>query len=126
MREELLQGVQGEPTTSATLLQIYAGNPGRLWTLRDVARHLSTSESTLQRRLAAEGTSYRELHDDWLRGEAHKLLQERALSVESIAVLMGYSDVSNFRNACRRWFGVPPQKYRNSFHSSESSAITSE
>lgn len=80
-----------------------------------MARHLNTSESTLQRRLAAEGTSYRKLYDGWLRGEAHKLLQERALSVESIAVLMGYSDVSNFRSACRRWFGVPPRQYRDSF-----------
>ncbi len=124
--EELLQGVQGEHTTSATLLQIYAGNPGRLWTLRDVARHLNTSESTLQRRLAAEGTSYRKLHGGWLRGEAQKLLQERSLSVESIAVLMGYSDVSNFRCACRRWFGVPPQEYRNSLHLDGPSAGKSE
>lgn len=45
-------------------------------------------------------------------GEALNLLVEKKLSIESIAMLLGYSEVSNFRYACRRWFGQSPQAQR--------------
>jgi AraC-like DNA-binding protein len=110
--EELLRGVLGELSTSDRVRQILADNPGHLWTLRDIAGHLNTSERTLQRRLAGEFTSYQKMHDQWLQNEAQKLLLERKLSIESIAMLLGYSDVSNLRHACRRWFGKSPQAQR--------------
>jgi len=111
--EELLRGVRGEQRTSDQIREILAANPGHLWGLADMAKYLNCSQRTLQRRLAAEITSYRRLHDEWLRNEAQKLLRERNLSVESIAALLGYNDVSNFRHAFRRWFGRSPQAYRN-------------
>lgn len=110
--EEILRGAQAKQSHGERLRQIFSDNPGQLWTLSDMARHLNTSESTLQRRLADEGTSYRELSDGWLKSEAGKLLAQRNLSVESIAMLMGYSDVRAFRNACQRWFGQSPMAFR--------------
>ena len=98
--------------------QIFADNPGHLWTLRDVSSHLNTSARTLQRRLSAENTSYQRLQSQWLKAEADRLLREDNLSVESIALLLGYSDVSNFRHACRRWYRASPNEYRKSIRSS--------
>ena len=110
--EELLQGVLKPRSTIDSIRQIFAGNPGRLWTLKDIAIHLNTSRRTLQRRLTGEGTTYQQLQNQWLEAEASQLLAEKNLSVESIALLLGYSDVSNFRCACRRWFGTSPNGYR--------------
>ena len=31
-----------------------------------------------------------------------------------VSILLGYGDVSNFRCACLRWFGMSPQDYRQS------------
>lgn len=111
--EELLRGETDKQTTSNQLQQIFADNPGRLWTLQDVAKYMNTSERTIQRRLKDEGNCYKKLHDDWLSHEARRLLLEKTLSVETITALIGYSDVSNFRSAFRRWFGCSPQEYRN-------------
>lgn len=111
--EELLRGVVESRSTAGRITQVFADNPGYLWTLGEIASHLNSSPRTLQRRLFAEKTSYQVLYNDWLKGEARSLLRERGLSVESISQLLGYSDVSNFRQACRRWFGYPPDTYRN-------------
>lgn len=110
--EELLQGVMGAQSTGDSVRQIFAHNPGHLWTLRDVARYLNMSDRTLQRRLTAEGTGYQQLQNDWLMKEAQQLLGEKNLSIDSISMLLGYSDVSNFRHACRRWYGVSPAAVR--------------
>jgi len=110
--EELLRGVMKSQSVSDEIRQIFADNPGHLWSIRDIASHLNTSDRTLQRRLAVENTSYQKLHNEWLKTEAHQLLLERNLTVESISLLLGYSDVSNFRQACRRWYGVSPFEYR--------------
>jgi AraC-like DNA-binding protein len=110
--EALRRGVLGARSTDDRIRQIFADNPGHLWTLKDIARHLSVSARTLQRRLARENTSYQLLHDRCLRDEARQLLGEKNVTTESIALLLGYSDVSNFRHACRRWFGCSPQDCR--------------
>lgn len=110
--EELLRGVLRPDSTLASIRQIFTDNPGHLWTLKDIASHLNMSQRTLQRRLTMEGTTYQRLQNQWLQAEAGQLLAEKNLSVESIALLLGYSDVSNFRHACRRWFGRSPQAQR--------------
>lgn len=115
--EELLLGALESRSTSDRINQIFADNPGHLWTLKDVARHLNMSDRTVQRRLGAESTRYQQLHNNWLMSEAHQLLGEKNLSIESIALLLGYSDVSNFRHACRRWHGLSPMAYRNKLRS---------
>ncbi|MDB4543004.1 helix-turn-helix domain-containing protein [bacterium] len=49
-------------------------------------------------------------------GETEQLLQEKNLSIESVALLLGWSDVSNFRRACKRWYGVSPKEFRQRLH----------
>ena len=114
--EELLRGVLGSQSTSDRIRQVFSDNPGHLWTLKDIAQHLHMSDRTLQRRLTEEGTRYQLLHNAWLMGEAEQLLQEKNLSIESVALLLGYSDVSNFRQACKRWYGVSPIEFRQRLH----------
>jgi AraC-like DNA-binding protein len=77
-----------------------------------IAAILAMSERTLQRRLAAEGTSFQRLLDDTRRGLAQHYLGQREISLADIAYLLGFSDQSSFFRAVRRWFGVSPRHYR--------------
>ncbi|MFZ5723491.1 MAG: AraC family transcriptional regulator [Pseudomonadota bacterium] len=91
---------------------ILRNNPGQLWTLDDVARSLNMSARTLIRRLKDEGTSYQLLLDAEQQRLARIYLDNPRHTVESVAAALGYHDVSTFRRAFKRWFGVPPSEYQ--------------
>jgi AraC-like DNA-binding protein len=110
--EELLKGAVTCMTTSEKTLQLFAENPGKIWSQVDISRQLNISTRTLQRRLKDEGPSYQELQKRWLMNEAKELLSDNRLAVESVGLLLGYSDVSSFRRAVRQWYGVSPQALR--------------
>jgi AraC-like DNA-binding protein len=77
-----------------------------------IASLLGMSERTLQRRLAAEGTSFQRLLDDTRRELAQHYLGQRNVSLADTAYLLGFRDQSTFFRASRRWFGVSPRHYR--------------
>ncbi|MBB6521825.1 helix-turn-helix domain-containing protein [Pseudoteredinibacter isoporae] len=85
-----------------------------------VARALFVSKRTLARRLEGEGKKFRQVREELLSELASRQLRESQASVESIAVLLGYSDVANFRRAFKRWFSKSPSEYRQSFQNSGS------
>ena len=49
---------------------------------------------------------------------ALNLLENPSLGIAQIAYCLGYSEVSTFNHAFRRWVGQPPRDYRNSRKSS--------
>lgn len=77
-----------------------------------VARQFGIHPKTLQRRLAAEGTTFPELVDHTRRELAHRLLTGTDLPVSRVSRQLGYAEHSVFTRACRRWFGVTPTQYR--------------
>ncbi len=77
-----------------------------------VARQLHTSPRTLQRHLAAQGTSLRELIDAVRRELAEAYLAKPWMTMEEIAMLLGFADASGFTHAFRRWTGRAPVEYR--------------
>ncbi|HTU62530.1 MAG TPA: AraC family transcriptional regulator ligand-binding domain-containing protein, partial [Polyangiales bacterium] len=87
-------------------------------TAKRIARLLRTSVSTLGRRLEAEGTSFAALREEQRRSLALGYLSATELSVAEIAELAGFSHVTAFRRAFKRWTGKPPQHYREEQHSS--------
>jgi len=80
--------------------------------LAAVAGRLSMSTRTLNRRLSAEGSSFRELRNAVLCEWAERYLTDSSHSVEAIAAALGYEDASNFRRAFRAWTGSAPGSYR--------------
>lgn len=80
--------------------------------MESVARSTATSVRSLQRRLAAAGTSYQELLDSTRREAAGRYLADRALSVSEVAYLLGYSEPAAFHRAFKRWHGSTPQEFR--------------
>jgi AraC-like DNA-binding protein len=76
-----------------------------------IAARLHLSDRTLRRHLAAEGTSLRHLLDEARRAQAIELMTLHRLSVEQIALRLGYSDAATFIRAFRRWTGTTPGAY---------------
>lgn len=85
------------------------GEPG-LHQAEAVAARFGITTRTLFRRLAAEGTSFQAIVDDWRREAARALLEQGGVPVAEIARRLGYRDGSNFSRCLRRWFGQPPQR----------------
>jgi AraC-like DNA-binding protein len=77
-----------------------------------VARALSLSERTLQRRLRELGTSFQALLDEERRAVAVERIGSVDATVTDVAFLLGFSDTSAFTRAFRRWTGVTPAAFR--------------
>jgi AraC-like DNA-binding protein len=79
-----------------------------------LAQSLGWSARTLQRRLSAHGLSYSDLLGQVRKTLALNLLENPRLGIAQIAYCLGYSEVSTFNHAFRRWLGQAPRDYRNS------------
>jgi AraC-like DNA-binding protein len=80
-------------------------------TLPDVADELDIHPRTLRRRLAEEGTSFRSLLNEARSTVAVDLLRNVGLTTEEVATRLGYTEVSTFSHAFKRWHGVAPGEY---------------
>jgi AraC-like DNA-binding protein len=81
-------------------------------TLTRTARQLGMSGRTLQRRLAAEGTTFAESLTALRRSEAERLLTQTAPTLADIAHRLGFAEQSAFQRAFRRWTGETPAGWR--------------
>jgi AraC-like DNA-binding protein len=77
-----------------------------------LARRMHMSTRTLQRRLADERTSLREIVEDVRRMRAIQLL-DSGRSIAEVAELLGFAETSAFHRAFRRWTGRTPQQHRS-------------
>ena len=80
--------------------------------LEQVARTVGITQRTLQRRLAAAGTSYTQLVNEQRFGLAAKLLEDPTLPIASIAKRAGFANHSGFSRAFHAWTGMTPRQYR--------------
>jgi AraC-like DNA-binding protein len=78
-----------------------------------VAQKLGLSPRTLGRKLSADGISFARILEELRFGLAKRYLPERVLSISRIAWLLGYTDVSAFSHAFRRWAGRAPRADRS-------------
>jgi AraC-like DNA-binding protein len=76
------------------------------------ARQFGLHPKTLQRRLAAEHTSFAELVDQTRRDVAHRLLRDTDLSLHQLSRQLGYAEQSVLTRSCKRWFDSTPTAYR--------------
>jgi AraC-like DNA-binding protein len=81
-------------------------------TLERISARLSMSGRSLQRRLQDEGSAYQQLLDELRCELARRHVAEQRESVAEIAFLLGFSEVSAFHRAFKRWTGLTPRAYR--------------
>jgi len=80
--------------------------------LARVAKKMAMSPRTLQRQLKERGMEFKELVADTRRRFALSYLRNRRNTLTEIAFLLGYSEVSAFNRAFKRWTGSTPLAYR--------------
>jgi AraC-like DNA-binding protein len=85
---------------------------GRCPPIASVAARLHMSPRSLQRRLADLGTSYQALVSDVRRELALRHLSEGTLAISETAFVLGFSEVSTFHRAFKRWTGQTPASFR--------------
>jgi AraC-like DNA-binding protein len=114
----LLDGLAGETPDDDDILQRVRRTIIELLaedaSLPAVAEHLKLAERTLQRRLKEEGRSFQELLDEVRQSLAERYVCDEGLTQAQIALLLGYSDVTAFSRAFKRWFGKSPSKFKAS------------
>ena len=80
--------------------------------IEDVAQSLAMTPRTLQRRLADEGKQFSDLVEDTRRDLATQYLRDPRITLTDAAFLLGYSDLTAFHRAFKRWFNQTPLEYQ--------------
>lgn len=77
-----------------------------------VCESLNMTPQTLRRRLKEENTSYQAIKDNIRQDAARFYLAKEELSIDEIALMMGFSEASSFHRAFKKWTGQTPAGYR--------------
>ncbi|KIC42181.1 AraC family transcriptional regulator [Ruegeria sp. ANG-R] len=85
--------------------------PGGIVQADEAAAQLGLSARTLARRLADEGTTYREIVED-LRSDLAQTFIKNGMNLSEISYSLGYSDQAAFSTAFKRWTGQAPSTFR--------------
>ncbi len=89
------------------LMRCYGAFPS----LESAANNLGMSGRTLSRKLAEESTTYQQILDAVREKLATEYFSRGGESVTQIALVLGFTDSSNFTKAFRRWTGVSPTEF---------------
>lgn len=80
--------------------------------LQGVARRLSMSDRSLQRRLSECGISFAELRDELRRDLALQYLRDGAMPIAEVSYRLGFGSSQAFHRAFHGWFGCAPGRWR--------------
>ncbi len=111
IEKRLNKSVKGNVTSHVRNLIIQALQDGEP-KLEQVASNLHLSSSTLKRRLAEEDINFKQLLDNTRCQLALSYLHNNQLSLAQISESLGFSEVSGFNRAFKRWKGVSPKQWQ--------------
>jgi AraC-like DNA-binding protein len=80
--------------------------------LEQMAQMLRLTPQTLRRRLRDEGRGYQNIKDSLRRDVAIGMLERSGLTLQPVALRLGFSEPSTFHRAFKKWTGVAPGEYR--------------
>lgn len=99
-------GISGE------VYQMMMQTPGEFPSMEMVADRLHMTTRSLRRKLLEEETSFVAITDDVRCSLAIEYLKTTVMSTDDIALLLGFSEPTNFRRAFKRWTGKTTKDYR--------------
>lgn len=80
--------------------------------MTDVAKELRVGTRTLQRRLAAENTTWLEVLNNTRERLARHYLETTRMSPAEVGFLLGFEDPNSLFRAFQRWTGTTPESWR--------------
>ncbi|MBS3804285.1 MAG: helix-turn-helix transcriptional regulator [Oleiphilaceae bacterium] len=92
---------------------IAEGLPEGCARVEDVAAELNMSRHTLYKRLKEEDLTFLGLVEEVRREQALCYLHDRDRSLLEVAELLGFSELSAFSRAFKRWMGRSPAEFRS-------------
>ncbi len=101
-----LTGMAGE------VYQRLLRRPGEFPDMEAIAAQLGMTSRNLRRHLQAEGTSFSAILDDVRSSLAVEYVRTTHMNGDDIALLLGFSESTNFRRAFKRWTGKTTREYR--------------
>lgn len=78
-----------------------------------VAGQLNMSRYTLHKKLRQEGLTFAALLEQVRREQAITYMKDKTKPLVEIAEQLGFSELSAFSRAFKRWMGTPPAEYRS-------------
>ncbi len=83
--------------------------------MESMAKALNLSTRTLQRKLKEQDSSYKQLVDDVRKELALLYIRQSHIPIAEISYRLGFSHVSNFSRAFKRWTQMAPAECRSEF-----------
>lgn len=96
-------------TRSRIQISLSKGEP----CLDRIANDLHMSTTCFIRKLKSEGTNFTKLVDSVRCEMAENYIKQPHIQISEIAFLLGYSELSAFSRAFKRWFHITPRQWRH-------------
>ncbi len=109
--QQLWQELQNVRTFSAQITQMLSSSGNNFPTMEAIAFTLSVTPRTLQRRLSAEDTNFRELLNAVKIERAIYYMTKKNQPPKQVSYLVGFKDASSFTKAFKRYTGKTPSDY---------------
>jgi AraC-like DNA-binding protein len=113
--DEFLSRVDKNDLIQQVRSKIYAALPLGTPPQSEVAKELGMSLRNMQRKLKDKGSNYKEILEDTRKNLAQGYLKQAHLSLGEVSYLIGFSDLSNFNRAFKRWTNLTPGDYRQNY-----------
>lgn len=108
----LLKQLRPRKTVAERVRRIISRQLPRTPDVDRVASALNMSRQTLYRKLKKEGESFQNLAETVRRERALRYVVEGEYGLSEVAFLLGFSELSAFSRAFKRWTGETPGQYR--------------
>ena len=102
-KEDIIQQVK-----AAIIGQLPSGNVNE----ETVSEAIYSSKRSLQRRLNEKGTTFKTILTEVRQDLALKYIHDRKLTLTEISFMLGFSEMSSFSRAFKRWTGESPKEFR--------------
>lgn len=116
LKERLAEAMTSESFTGIVQQKLYQAIPSGCFTIEDIAASLGISSRTLQRNLTAEGTKFNQELQNVQKILAFSYFKNPEMTTEDVSYLLGYSEVSSFSRAFKKWTGQTISEYRSLHH----------
>jgi AraC-like DNA-binding protein len=115
---KMIEQLNGDDSLSGRVKTVLLSmsDPG-LPDIQSVSEALYLTPRTLQRKLSAEDTTFRELLETVKKQICAFLLRHERYSVANIAGVLGYSEPAAFIHSFQKWYGSSPERMRAVFRS---------
>jgi AraC-like DNA-binding protein len=115
---ELSENIRQKDSLVNEIQEILISCAGDYPDIEMLASAFKVSSRTLRRQLSNLGTSYQKILNKVRCQLSIEYLTRTEITIEDISNLIGFSDVTNFRHAFKKWVGKTPSFYRKTYQNS--------